>query len=218
MWTWATVRRGERQQEALVEAMKEKSGSDALAVLFLHARHSKDCFLRLAMAVRPQLRTSIEAPRIGQGPSSKRRAGRERERGRRDAHLADVDPVAVADVEHALLEEAGDTVCEHAAASEVESVSKAQESRRSGREGGTHSRSISPNRRPPSRERPSTGCLVKIWTGPRARAWICEAWSERQREPVCVRTDLERRLVEHEGHGERAARLTLSPTMCLRRW
>ena len=29
--------------------------------------------------------------------------------------------------------------------------------------------SISPNRKPPSRLRPSTGCLVRICTGPRAR-------------------------------------------------
>ena len=29
------------------------------------------------------------------------------------------------------------------------------------------SRSISPKRRPPSRARPSTGCRVRIWTGPR---------------------------------------------------
>lgn len=36
----------------------------------------------------------------------------------------------------------------------------------------THSRSISPKRRPPSRERPSTGWRVRICTGPRARAWI----------------------------------------------
>src|SRR5438309_3079838 len=31
------------------------------------------------------------------------------------------------------------------------------------------SRSISPNRRPPWRDRPSVGCRVRIWTGPRER-------------------------------------------------
>ena len=40
------------------------------------------------------------------------------------------------------------------------------------------SRSISPKRRPPSRARPSTGCLVRICTGPRPREWIlCSPWS-----------------------------------------
>jgi hypothetical protein len=34
------------------------------------------------------------------------------------------------------------------------------------------SRSISPNRRPPSLARPSTGWRVMICSGPRARAWI----------------------------------------------
>ncbi len=34
------------------------------------------------------------------------------------------------------------------------------------------SRSISPKRRPPSRARPSTGCLVRICTGPRPRECI----------------------------------------------
>ena len=34
------------------------------------------------------------------------------------------------------------------------------------------SRSISPKRRPPSRARPSTGCRVRICTGPRPRLWI----------------------------------------------
>ncbi len=33
------------------------------------------------------------------------------------------------------------------------------------------SRSISPNRRPPWRERPSVGCRVRICTGPRLRTW-----------------------------------------------
>ena len=34
------------------------------------------------------------------------------------------------------------------------------------------SRSISPKRRPPSRDRPSIGCRLRIWTGPRARLCI----------------------------------------------
>ena len=42
------------------------------------------------------------------------------------------------------------------------------------------SRSISPNRRPPWRERPSVGWRVRIWTGPRERMCILPAtmwWS-----------------------------------------
>jgi hypothetical protein len=37
------------------------------------------------------------------------------------------------------------------------------------------SRSISPNRRPPSRARPSTGCLVRICVGPLLREWILKS-------------------------------------------
>ena len=43
------------------------------------------------------------------------------------------------------------------------------------------SRSISPNRSPPSRARPSTGCRVRICTGPRARAWILSSTMCRRR-------------------------------------
>lgn len=43
------------------------------------------------------------------------------------------------------------------------------------------SRSISPKRRPPSLARPSTGCLVRICTGPRARAWILSSTMWRRR-------------------------------------
>lgn len=35
---------------------KERDYGNVLAVLFRQDRHSKDCFLRLAMAVKPQLR------------------------------------------------------------------------------------------------------------------------------------------------------------------
>lgn len=49
----------------------------------------------------------------GQGLGAVERANR-----REDEHLADVDAVAVADIEDALLEEAGDTVRKHAAARE----------------------------------------------------------------------------------------------------
>ena len=43
------------------------------------------------------------------------------------------------------------------------------------------SRSISPKRSPPSRARPSTGCLVSICTGPLARAWILSSTMCRKR-------------------------------------
>jgi hypothetical protein len=54
------TRRRRKKEEAAVSRRRrrekgKKRKKDALAVLFLQALHSNDCFFKLAMAVRPQL-------------------------------------------------------------------------------------------------------------------------------------------------------------------